>query len=433
MVAPFLAGTGPDLSAHPERPLRLVAYRPDSQAGGANRSQAAHVRDQLLGMVDRFRGSAASDVDASFLVRVASRTPYTFTIRGGHCVVMAGAGPHPDVEIACDVATFEAFASGLLDPILAFQAGQFQVRGDLNLAIRLQTMFEPAQRGARPLVTRHTMAGGVRIESLVQGTGTPVLLLHGLGASKVSFLPTLEDLSHDHEVHALDLPGFGKSGKPLPRGRRYTPQWFANCVRDYLSANHLGAAHLVGNSMGGRIALETALRHPHLVRSITGLGPAVGFDGWQPASRLVGRVHAQWLAASPVVVPTTLLRQGIASLFHDPTRLPADNLDAAAFEVQQCLKDRRYRMATLAAGRHLAAETTWGRNGYWTRLADLQRPSLWIWGKSDVLVPSRYAARVKRVLPEAQVTVWPDCGHVPQFELPERTHTRLREFLVGVN
>lgn len=417
------------MSAHPERPLRLVTTRPADESDGRDAARVGHVRDQLLGMVSRFRGEQAGDVDARFLIRVTSIAPYTFTIRGGHCVVMAGTVPDPDVEISCDLDTFDAFASGLLDPIQAFQAGRFQVRGDLNLAIRMQTMFEPAERGSRTLLTRHTMAGGVRIESLVQGSGTPILLLHGLGASKVSFLPTLEDLSHDHEVHALDLPGFGKSGKPLPRNDRYTPAWFADRVRDYLNANNIGAAHLVGNSMGGRIALETALRHPHLVRSVTGLGPAVGFDGWQPASRIVRRVQAQWLAASPVVIPAPLLRQGIASLFHDPSRLPGDNLDAAAFEVQQCLRDRRYRLATLAAGRHLAAETTWGRRGYWTRLADLARPSLWIWGGDDVLVPSRYAARVKRVLPTAQVTVWKDCGHVPQFELPERTHARMRDFL----
>ena len=86
-------------------------------------------------------------------------------------------------------------------------------------------------------------------------------------------------------------------------------------------------------------------------------------------------------------------------------------------------------MAVVAATRGLVTDPTYGRRGYWDRLVDLQVPSLWLYGRSDPLVSHRYGARVADTLPHAEVEVWDDLGHVPQFELPERTHARIRRFL----
>ena len=93
------------------------------------------------------------------------------------------------------------------------------------------------------------------------GRGPPIVLLHGLGATNASFLPTLHELSRDYRVIAPDLPGFGDSAKPL---RAYHATFFAKWAKALLDALGIERAHFIGNSMGGRVALEVALR---LIRS----------------------------------------------------------------------------------------------------------------------------------------------------------------------
>ena len=70
-----------------------------------------------------------------------------------------------------------------------------------------------------------------------------------------------------------------------------------------------------------------------------------------------------------------------------------------------------------------------GETGFWDRLPSLQPPSLFVWGQQDRLVPAKFAPRVERALPAATSVVLPDCGHVPQFELPEKTNALIREFI----
>ncbi|HYB12733.1 MAG TPA: hydrolase, partial [Myxococcota bacterium] len=88
----------------------------------------------------------------------------------------------------------------------------------------------------------------------------------------------------------------------------------------------------------------------------------------------------------------------------------------------------RGRMAFYAAARQIYLEEPHGAEGFWTRLAGLQAPSLFIWGKADRLVPIGFAAHVKRTVPTARHFEL-DCGHVPQIERPAETHAAISEFL----
>jgi pimeloyl-ACP methyl ester carboxylesterase len=277
---------------------------------------------------------------------------------------------------------------------------------------------------------------GVRIESMVAGTGTPVVLIHGLGASKVSFFPTLDGLADRFEVHAIDLPGFGRSAKPLPTGRRYSMPWFADVVNGYLRERGLRDAHLVGNSMGGRISVEVALRHPRSIRSVVTLGSAVAFDEYQVFGPLLRLGQPHWVGAAPLPIPTQrlerIVRGIVEDLFHDPSTVPSDNHRAAAAEAVAALGDRGYRLALLACARRLGAERAKGRQAYWARLGGLQVPSFWIFGSSDPLVAPRYAKQVATAVPAAQVEVWDAIGHVPQFEAPERTNQAIAGWIGGV-
>lgn len=388
----------------------------------------AEVRASFLQLAERFLPSEANGLDVTYVVALEGFTPYTVQIARGRCLVSPGEPPAHDARLHTDADTWLDIVAGRLDGIRAFTTGRLQVRGDLQLAVQLETMFRPGAEATRRLRTHRTAVRGTDIASWVGGTGTPVVLIHGLAASKVTFVPTLDDLADDHHVHAIDLPGFGRSGKPLPAGRRYTAPWFAARVVEYLDAHGIADAYLVGNSMGGRIAAEVALTRPDRVRGLVGLGAAVAFDEWQLAAPLLRLVRWQWAAGIPVRLPSSLLHRGVSDMFHDPSRVPAENIRAAVDEAQNYLRDPGYRMAVAASARGLVTDRCYGRRGYWERLVGLEVPSLWLYGRSDPLVSHRYGARVRDVLPHAEVEIWDDLGHVPQFELPDRTHELIRGF-----
>lgn len=413
----------------PRRRVADLRLDPRAAALDAGRDE---VRTSLIRLVERFRPQDAAGLNCAWVIDLRGHHSYTIRVADGRCFVAAGAAPDAAARLETDASTWVAIVDGRVDGIAAFIAGDLRVHGDLNLAVRLETMFTPGPQAARLVRMHQTDLRGVRVESLVAGAGPPLLLLHGLAANKLSFLPTLDGLAGAFEVHALDLPGFGKSDKPLPTGRRYTPAWFAEAVRVYLQRHRIDEAYLVGNSMGGRVATELALRHPRRVRGLVGLGPAVAFDEYQRIAPLLRLVRTQWAGVAPLRLRAEWIERGVASLFHDPGRIPSDNLRAAAQDVTRYLTDRGYRLATVAAARRLVTERAEGRRGYWRRLADLQVPSLWIFGAHDRLVRVEYAARVGGLLAGAHVQVWDDCGHVPQFELPDRTNRAITAFVERV-
>lgn len=394
------------------------------------------VRSAFLSLAERFLPDAAGDLQATFVVDVTGRGPTTVEVRSGRCLVAPGGTSDPDARLRTDPATWLDLVAGRIDGIAAFLTGRLEVDGDLNLAARFETLFRPTVDAHRPVRTLRTQTKGVELESLVAGEGTPVVLIHGLGANKVSFLPTLDGLasSRDHgsdglEVHAIDLPGFGKSDKPTPVGRRYSMPWMADVVHGYLVRNGIRDAHVVGNSMGGRIATELALRHPGSVRSFVGLGAAVAFDEYRLLHPWLRLGQPQYLAVAPLRLRRPWVEGMLRELFHDPSRVPAANFRAAADDVLRDVRDRRYRLATAACARHLGAERGRGRSCYWDRLGTCQVPSYWIFGRHDRLVHHRYADRVRGSLPAARVEMWDDIGHVPQFEVPDRTTEAIRAWI----
>jgi pimeloyl-ACP methyl ester carboxylesterase len=121
----------------------------------------------------------------------------------------------------------------------------------------------------------------------------------------------------------------------------------------------------------------------------------------------------------------------IKALFARPHRLPDQWYEAAADEFLRVFSSPRGRIAFFSAARQIYLEEPYGDSGFWDRLRSLTRPSLFVWGARDWLVPPGFARHVERAVPDATSIVLADCGHVPQFELPDRTHGIVREFLAA--
>jgi pimeloyl-ACP methyl ester carboxylesterase len=256
-----------------------------------------------------------------------------------------------------------------------------------------------------------------------------VVCLHGLGSNKTSFFETIAALTPDHTVHAIDLPGFGSSSKPA-RGA-YNAPYFARSVLDYMDAMSIERAHLVGNSMGGRVAIELALTEPGRAETLNLLAPVLAFRRRRELVPLVKLIRPE-LAAIPHPLGASRVREQFWNLFARPERLDPAAADIAADEFCRTYRSRSARIAFFAAARNIYLDAPNGERGLWTRLAGLRTPALFIWGDRDRLIPAAFSTHVAGILPRTRQVVLTECGHVPQVELPARTNGLIREQIESV-
>jgi pimeloyl-ACP methyl ester carboxylesterase len=267
-------------------------------------------------------------------------------------------------------------------------------------------------------------ADGIDTFYLEAGRGTPVILLHGLGSTNSGMLPTLDDLARDYRVIAPDIPGFGESSKPV---RPYHAGFFARWLIALMDELGIERAHLVGNSLGGRIAIEAALRAPDRVDRLALMAPAVAMKKLRHFVPLVRFMRPEF-AFLPLVTRRAMVLRVTRLLFADSRRIDDSWHEAAADEFLRIFSTARGRIAFFSALREIYLDAPWGPRGFWNRLEGLSRPSLFIWGDRDPLVPAKFSDHVVRTLPGAVSMVFEDCGHVPHFEHPARTHALIRRF-----
>jgi pimeloyl-ACP methyl ester carboxylesterase len=254
------------------------------------------------------------------------------------------------------------------------------------------------------------------------------VLLHGLGATSASFLWTIWDLARDYRVIAVDLPGFGESGKPV---RALHAAYFARWVIAFLDALKIDRAHMAGNSMGGRVALEVGLRAPERVHKLVLITPSLAWLRRRAAVRLVRLIRPE-IAWVPLPLLHAVVVQSIKTMmFFRPERVHDCAIHGAADEFLRVFRTPRGRIAFFHAAREIYLEDPHGRRGFWDRLKALSCPALFLFGDEDRLVPHRFMRHVRQAVPHAQCELFEGCGHVPQFELPDLTHARMRAFLNG--
>ena len=144
---------------------------------------------------------------------------------------------------------------------------------------------------------------------LSAGTGPETIVcLHGLGGTKASFLPTVAALADRYRVVALDLPGFGESDKPI--GAPYDAPWFARSVFAAMDALDIEQAHIAGNSMGGRVAIEAGLTDHERTGGLLLLSPALAWLRARPWARsCVRRPELGLIQPAPRPVVEAMVRR----------------------------------------------------------------------------------------------------------------------------
>jgi pimeloyl-ACP methyl ester carboxylesterase len=328
--------------------------------------------------------------------------------------------PEPDALLIADAETWKRIAEDVRGGMDAFRRGRLRVRRNLHLGVGFLAATSGIT-GAGRLRFDSVRTPRARLSVLSAGTGDPILCLHGLGGTKASFLPTVAALADRYRVIAVDFPGFGESDKPI--AAPYDAPYLARAAVDLLDELGVESAHVIGNSMGGRVAIELGLTEPERTRRIVLLSPALAWIRDRPWKRLVQLPLPRLglIQPTPRAIAEPIVRRLVPG--------GSDGWSAAGVdEFLRAFLTPRGRAAFYAAARNIYLDEPWGDNGFWTRLAALSPHTMFVWGRRDQLVPVAFRKHVERALPAAR-HVELECGHVPQVEAPREAHEAIRDFL----
>ncbi len=385
------------------------------------------VEDAFASLPDRYLG-ADPGFTASYRIELDDLgISWAVELDELSCRVTVSPKSDPDVVIGTDAATWLELREGQLSGLDAFRSRRLWARGNLDLAVAFEGFFR-LPNGRPPLLRIHEVkAGKARLSTLTAGDGIEtVILIHGLGSNKTSFFETISALTPEYTVHAIDLPGFGSSSKPLRAP--YDAPWFARAVCRFMDAEGIRRAHLVGNSLGGRVAIEVGLQSPERVQSLSLLCPSMAWRRRRHFVPLVKLLRPE-LAAIPHTFGDALVRQQFWSMFSRPERIHPSAADVAVEEFLRTYRSVNARVAFHASARHIYLEEPKGPKGFYTRLRELEPPALFVWGDEDPLVPLAFGRYVRDALPSARQVVLEQCGHVPQVEHPVDANALVHDFI----
>lgn len=239
------------------------------------------------------------------------------------------------------------------------------------------------------------------------GWGRPLVAMHPLGLESSAFEGIGRALSQrGFRTIAVDLPGFGET--PLPDGPS-TPATLAAPVIELVRSLEEPPV-VIGVSMGGRIALETALQAPEDVRAVVAIAPFLPWRRFRPMLDLAWLIHPRLASAIPVERAWPALRLLSRTLERVPW-LRDDPMAQAGMRFVYYLSCPATRTGFIAAARELALDPALGPEGLWARLAHMVPPMAFVWGERDQLVPLDFSRAVARHVPRATQMRLPCVGH----------------------
>ena len=256
-----------------------------------------------------------------------------------------------------------------------------------------------------------------------------ILLLHGLGARASFWRPVIPSLvNQGFQVYALDLPGFGNSESVA---ELYTPTTVGKLIREFVDALNLSPVIVVGHSMGGTMAGSFAISDPASIKALVFVD-AFGFsDNLFPVSPAIFySLTIPSLYYRLTWQSDKLIQPIIKSNFHVSDRLNPEILDMAIAENWVGSSSDRAKIL-YGLGVSMGSQTQ--RSQYVHNLRDrflhYGFPMLVIWGQEDAFIPVRDAYQIKSKIPEIELHIIPDCGHVPPLEKTDEFNQRLIQFL----
>lgn len=252
--------------------------------------------------------------------------------------------------------------------------------------------------------------------------GSPIILIHGFGGSVDIWQNNVLGLSKNHRVYALDIVGFGRSDKPSDG---YSPSFLLNHLNEFVTAMKVGKVTLVGHSMGGGLALMYTLAYPKKVDKLVladsaGLGDKVIFSLRLMSLPILGELISRpsrkttYLFFKPAVLNSTILKGAFTDLYYELFSLPG---------AQRAILEVLRSMCNIFGPRKDLLQSTM------SNLHKVTAPTLIVWGKQDAVLPVDQAHFAKERIPNSQLYIFDQCGHMSNFEKPEEFNRVVLEFL----
>jgi pimeloyl-ACP methyl ester carboxylesterase len=254
------------------------------------------------------------------------------------------------------------------------------------------------------------------------GAGMTVLMIHGFGGSNRDFVVLDSLIQSNYRVIRVDLPGFGLSDYPFSYTSDTTMQEAYSAYFDFmLDTLHIDSCYVMGNSMGGLMAMEVASQHPDVVRKMV-LFNSAGYD----MEEVKKSANADFFTLWPVQkfsekgLPEFMTAKGIERVPYDKTMVTPEKVKRV-----NSLWNRQGNL------RHIVevanATDVFDQN----KIAKIDCPTLIVWGKQDKIVNVKYAERFHHDIKGSQLVVYDKCGHVPMMEKPEEVKRDVLQFLTA--
>lgn len=253
----------------------------------------------------------------------------------------------------------------------------------------------------------------------VQSDSVPLILLHGMSSSLNTWDSVVFYLANHRRVISLDLPGFGLTG-PSPENM-YNFDYYNKFIDSFTRRLQLTKFTLVGNSMGGSIAWNYALFNPAVVDKLV-LIDAVGYPKRGESGSLGFKI-----ASTPVinnillfVTPKALVRKSLETIYFDQSRVTDAQVE-------------RFHDMAIREGNRAAAllifKGSFGTFQFKGKIKEIKTPTLVLWGEKDNLISVENAYQFNQDIKGSKLEVYPNVGHVPMEEVPERVAKSILDFI----
>ncbi|MHB8105265.1 MAG: alpha/beta fold hydrolase, partial [Dehalococcoidales bacterium] len=253
-------------------------------------------------------------------------------------------------------------------------------------------------------------------------SGSPVVLVHGLGGFVENWMHNIDALAQRHRVYAMDLVGFGRSDKTPLIKDIYT---LVDFISDFMNTQNINKASLVGSSLGGGLVLQFALQSPQKVEKLVvtdnaGMGRDVIIDFKACSLPFLGEFLIQ-----PSLKGTEKLWKQIV---YDPA-LVTPELVKMCYELGALPGAAKSLLSALRAGINLGGQRTKLTKALLNDLGKIKSPTLVFWGKQDRIIPVAHAQITAAKIPGARLHVFDRCGHMPMYERPDEFNKMVLDFL----
>ena len=263
----------------------------------------------------------------------------------------------------------------------------------------------------------------VNLYTVERGSGPTVLLIHGFGTNTFTWRYVLPDLARDHRVVAVDLKGFGKSDKPFDE--RYSARDQAELLIQLILDRDLRDLTIIGHSYGGGVALLLGLEADARLKgrlSKLVLLDTIAYPQSVPVFFRLLEAPVVSQVGVRMAPPDFQIRMALRIAFYDNKKVGAD--EVAAYS--EPMKTAAGKHAIIQSARQIVPPDL---DEIAARYESIALPTLILWGDHDRIVPLDVGLKLRREMPDAQLRIISECGHMPHEEQPEETMAEIRKFL----